>query len=316
MNRRSRNILFGLGVALACVILVVVLVLALAKPVPGPEPPPSETLSSEPSGNAFIHTDALDMKVSVIDVGQGDSILIESEGRVLLVDAGDVSKGAAVVAYLQQEGVREIDYLVASHPHADHIGGMVEVFDAFDVDKVLAPSLSMGTKVYRNFLEAVRNEPDAVMATPGVGAVYQLGDATFEILANGDGATKDDPNAASMVIRVSCAGRSFLLTGDLPGKSEQELAASGAGLASDALKVCHHGSRHSSTKPFLDAVRPSYAVISCGTDNSYGHPHAEAVKRLQATGASIYRTDTQGTVVLSFSDGAITVPVEPVKKAA
>jgi len=297
MNKQSRRAPLVIAAIALCV--VAILVLAFLRPV-GPLPNPQPDTK-----NLFTPTDALDMKVSVIDVGQGDAILVESEGHVLLVDAGITSAGKRTVDYLEDEGIVEIDYVVTTHPDADHIGGMPSVFAAFIVkNDVFAPALTSDTATYRNFVAAVDAEPGVSLAVPVVGASYDLGDATFEILANGDGATK--PNNASIVIKVTCDGKSILLTGDLTEKEERQLVAAGALLASDVLKVGHHGSATSTCDEFLFVVRPSIAVISCGKNNSYGHPADATIKRLTTIGAVVYRTDESGTIIFLFSDGTIT----------
>jgi beta-lactamase superfamily II metal-dependent hydrolase len=259
--------------------------------------PPKPTL-------AGAHTEAIDMVVSVIDVGQGDAVLIQSEGRVMLVDAGDTYAGDEVVAYLKESGISKIDLLVATHPDADHIGGIPKVLDAFDAGSVIAPQLVRATGAYERFMEAVRNEPDAKLATPKVGDTYGIGDAVVEVIANGTDAKNS--NDASLVLRLTCGGASALLTGDISQSVERRLVEQGAPLDSDVLKVAHHGSRSSSDEGFLEAVGPDFAVISCGAENSYGHPHPEAVERLSKTGARIYQTDRDGTVTFLFSDGTIT----------
>jgi competence protein ComEC len=241
----------------------------------------------------------------VIDVGQGDSILIISEGKAMLVDAGVRSAGDEVVAYLQSQGVDSLDYLAATHPDADHIGGMAEVLAAYDVEHdIIAPSLTSDTATYRGLAEAVAAEPNAGFDTPDVGESFKLGDATVECLANGEG--EADTNDASIVLKVVCAGASVLLTGDISADVERRLVKDGLPLDSDVLKVAHHGSHNSSDEVFLRAVSPEYAVISAGANNRYGHPRAETLERLSAAGAVIYRTDIDGTVVFLFSDGVIT----------
>jgi beta-lactamase superfamily II metal-dependent hydrolase len=284
--------------ALALVATLAALIVSRLAPEPDPPAPPSPIDTS-------IDTPALDMVVSVIDVGQGDSILITSEGQAMLVDAGDKDSGDEVVAYLEGMGIDELDYLVATHPDADHIGGMAEVLAAYDVaNDVIAPDATSDTATYEGFAEAVADEPGVGFARPDVGESFTLGDATIEVIANGEEAT--DTNDASIVLRIVCGDRSVLLTGDISASVERRLVEDGLPLDSDVLKVAHHGSHNSSDEAFLRAVSPKYAVISAGANNSYGHPRAETLERLSAAGAVIYRTDIHGTVVFSFSDGKIT----------
>jgi beta-lactamase superfamily II metal-dependent hydrolase len=246
------------------------------------------------------------MTVSVIDVGQGDSILIQSEGEALLIDAGRGGKNDAVVAYCQARGVDEIDYLVATHPDADHIGGMAGVLEAFDVTHdIIAPTATSTSQTYKGFVEAVEREPGVTFTTPAVGARYTLGDATIEVLSNGDG--QKNTNDASIVLKVICGGKSVLLTGDASVAVENRLIADGAPLDSNVLKVAHHGSRNSTGDAFVEAVSPEYAVISVGATNGYGHPHVEVIDRLSAFGVRTCYTNVSGTVEFLFSDGEITL---------
>jgi competence protein ComEC len=294
-NMDRRNTKTAL-VAIAAIVAVVLVAFVLLRPQPAPP---------EPAPPAQTGTEALDMSVSVIDVGQGDSTLVVSEGQAMLVDAGGINSGDEVSAYLQSQGVDVIDYLVTTHPDSDHIGGVKEVLEDFDVKHdIIAPARSSDTATYRGFLDAVGREPGGVaLVTPAVGSSFHLGDATVEVLSNGDGAA--NTNDASIVLKVTCADRSALLTGDISASVEQRLVDEGLSLGSDVLKVAHHGSHTASGASFLRAVSPQYAVISVGANNRYGHPRAEALERLSATGAVLYRTDVDGTVVFIFSDGDI-----------
>ena len=292
--RKNTGTIAGVAVRLSLLIALLIALAGCATSSPTqPEPTPPNK-----------HTEAIDMSVSFIDVGQGDAILITSEGKSLLVDAGKKGSGDEVVAYLQDQGVEKIGYLVATHPDADHIGGMVEVLDAFAVGHaVISPKSTSKTQTYQEFAAAVEREPGVGFTTPDVGSTFQLGDATVEVLANGNGEV--DTNAASIVLKATCGAKSALLTGDIPVRVELELLLRAAPLDSDLLKVAHHGSHKSSDTAFLAAVSPEYAVISVGK-NSYGHPRPEALERLVASGAVIYRTDLIGTVEFLFSDGKIT----------
>jgi beta-lactamase superfamily II metal-dependent hydrolase len=296
-TKSSKTSLAAVILTLALIIVLIVLIVLIA-PKPSSEPDPSAPPSP-------IGTSALDMAVSVIDVGQGDSTLVVSEGQAMLVDAGDRNSGDEVLAYLRSQDIDGLDYLVATHPDADHIGGMAEVLGAYDVKHdVIAPSTTSDTATYKGFAAAVASEPGVGFAEPDVGLIFKLGDVTVEVIANGEGAT--NTNDASIVLKVICGGKSVLLTGDISASAEQRLVEGGAPLDSDVLKVAHHGSHNSSDAAFLQAVNPEYAVISAGANNRYGHPRPEALERLAATGAVIYRTDIHGTVVFLFSDGSIT----------
>jgi competence protein ComEC len=303
MKKSTRNI-----TAAVLVVIIVILLAVIPRCVSADTSSPVWPLSSSQSSidnSPTTHTEAIDMEVSVIDVGQGDAILIMSEGQSLLIDAGTRYSGDEVVAYLREQRVDAIDYIVATHGDADHIGGMAEVLKAFDVEHdIIAPELPGDSKTYDGFVAAVKSEPGVSLITPSVGSTFQLGDATVEVVANGDG--EKSTNDSSIVLKVICGGKSVLLTGDIPEQVELKLVASNAPLDSDLLKVGHHGSKYSSSVAFLDAVSPSYAVISYGATNTYGHPAPEAIERLKATGAMLFNTVDNGTVVFLFSDGVIT----------
>ncbi|MDR1422065.1 MAG: MBL fold metallo-hydrolase [Coriobacteriales bacterium] len=307
MKKSSRNII-TIGIA-SILIVGSLFTLSQCAPLQPSNPAQAPTQATQPSIDSPTptHTEAIDMEVSVIDVGQGDSILVMSEGRSLLVDAGDRSSGDEVVAYLREQGVESIDYIVATHGDADHIGGMVEVLETFDVTHdIIAPELAGTTATYQNFAAAVEREPGVGFTTPSVGTSYSLGDATIQIIANGEG--EKDTNDSSIVLRVVCGGKSALLPGDIPERVELQLVAANAPLDSDLLKAGHHGSKYSSSTIFLDAVSPDYVVISYGANNRYGHPAPEALERLRETGATLYDTVDDGTVVFLFSDGVIMPP--------
>jgi beta-lactamase superfamily II metal-dependent hydrolase len=243
--------------------------------------------------------------VHFIDVGQGDCSLVEARGHYLLIDAGERGSEDGVIKYLRRQGVERLDYVVATHPHSDHMGGLAYgVPAAFPVGTVIAPRFSPGntpaTQTYEKFLEAVSalaaNGTRAKYAKPG--DVYPLGEASFTIL----GPLREDGknyNNDSVVLRVDCQNRAALFTGDAEKPAEAALvAAYGEGLRADVLKAGHHGSKTSSTEEFLRTVRPKDIVISCGVGNSYGHPSPEVLERCAALGIRVRRTDIEGTIVI------------------
>jgi len=238
--------------------------------------------------------------VHFIDVGQGDSILITTESGAMLIDTGENEYAQTVIDYIRAQGVAKLDYAVATHPHADHMGGMAKIIDAIPIETFLAPDVTHTTNAFEKMLDALEARGLGI-TTPAVGTRYTMGEAVFTILAPAN-PKENDLNNASLVIRMDYGGTSFLFTGDAESASEAEMLASGRALDCDVLKVGHHGSDTSSSKAFLSSVSPGIAVISCGVGNSYGHPHAEAVKRLQNIDASILRTDLEGTIVL-VTDG-------------
>lgn len=258
---------------------------------------PFSTPADEPSEDKQTPISG-QLKVHIIDVGQGDAILVQFHSQNMLVDAGPDD---SVVSYLNQQGIKKIDYLIATHPHADHIGGMAAVIRSFDIGKVYMPKVSHTTKTFENTLQAVKSKGLKVStAKSGVTILDQNGTKANFIAPCSS--SYDNLNNYSAVIKIQHGNTSFLLAGDAEAESEQEMLASGTNLKADVLKVGHHGSNSSTTSSFLKAVSPKYAVISCGAGNQYGHPHQETLSKLANAGVKTYRTDTSGTVIF-ISDG-------------
>ncbi len=240
------------------------------------------------------------LRVYFLDVGQGDSTLIQTPaGENILIDAGNNDKGDEVVDYLNHLGVETIDIMIATHPDADHIGGLDTVLEAFKVKAVYAPKVSHTTNTYKDFLTAVKNEKLQIK-TAKAGVELKLQDVNAVFVA--PVGEYNDLNEWSAVLRLTYKDTVFLFTGDAEGKSEKDMLASRANLAADVLKVGHHGASTSSSKAFLDQVSPAYAVISAAYGNSYGHPTQETLDRLDDIDAAVYRTDLQGTIT-AVSDG-------------
>lgn len=238
-----------------------------------------------------------------IDVGQGDSILLrDGAGFDVLIDGGPADAGAAVLAALRTQGVAEIDVLVATHPDSDHIGGLIAVLNAVDIPvrKVLASGYPGTTATWANFVTAVANE-GVSLETVQFPAVLTWGQMTAYILNPPAGLVSPATNDASVVIRLDYGQVRLLLPGDIPSSVESAVAARQTPVAAQVLKVAHHGSKYSSSAGFLAAVQPEEAVISVGV-NSYGHPAAETITRLEAAGARVWRTDLDGDVWVT-SDG-------------
>ena len=258
------------------------------------QPPPPETGQAPDitTGRMLVH---------FLDVGQGDSIFVQlPNGQNMLVDAGPRDEGADVVNHLKKAGVEKIDYLVATHPHEDHIGGMSAVFQRFDIDRFYMPKVTHTTKTYEDLVKAVQAEGLKInKATAGV-EIINSGGLRAEMKAP-NSPSYEEMNNYSAVIKLSYGRVSFLLTGDAEEQSEKEmLLAYGTSLKADVLKVGHHGSNTSTSPAFLNAVKPGYAVISNGKGNEYDHPHAETLQSL--SGVRVFRTDLNGDVVFS-TDG-------------
>lgn len=243
------------------------------------------------------------LTVHYIDVGQADSILLVSGGEAMLIDGGNRADGPDVVDYLAAQGVDRLDYAVATHPHEDHIGGLPDVIQNVDIGSFLLPEKTATTKIYLDMLDAL-DETETPVSIPSPGDTFSLGSCTVEVL--GPVKVYDDANNNSIVLRVTCGDVTFLFTGDMETTAEQDLLAEGFDLSADVLKLGHHGSSTSSGADFLDAVDPSYAVISCETGNDYGHPHRETIEAMAQRNITVYRTDTMGTIVARCDGTTIT----------
>lgn len=239
------------------------------------------------------------LKVHFIDVGQGDSIFIELPNEeTMLIDAGPTT--GIVPGYIKNCGYNNINYVVATHPDADHITGMAEVLNTFSVDKFYMPEKEHTTKTFENMIDAVAdNGCEAVYALAGKSIIDT---AELKLYFAGPVKIYSDNNACSAVLKLEYNHNSFLFTGDAETASENDMMAAGYDLSADILKVGHHGSSSSTSAAFVKAVSPKEAVISVGTDNSYGHPIAETLATLNNAGVNIYRTDEAGTIVVT-SDG-------------
>ena len=258
-----------------------------------PSPSPGKDFSiTMPSGSGLA--------VHFIDVGQGDSILAESDGHYMLIDAGENDQAGTVVSYLKAEGVTKLDYVIGTHPHSDHIGGLDKVIDTFPVDKVLLPPVEHTTRTFEDVLDSIASR-GLKITKPAPGDSYDLGNASFTILSP----VKDygnDLNNWSVGIRLTYGDNSFVMCGDAENQAEEDIVNSGAMLKADVLKAGHHGSSTSTSDAFLKKVSPSWVVIQCGKGNSYGHPHKETMEKLKKAGCQILRTDVEGTIT-AFSDG-------------
>lgn len=261
----------------------------------------------EAASEAF--RDGSGLEIHYLDVGQGDCTLILCDGHAMLIDAGDNDRGTAVQSYLESQGVTTLDYVIGTHPDADHIGGLDVVLYKFDCQMVMMPDFEKDTRTYDDVVQTMKQKRYK-NTLPEVGTVYELGSAVFTIVAP-NGEYGDNANDYSVGILLQHGKNRFLFTGDAEEASEADMLENGIDLEADVFKASHHGSRTANTEEFLQTVDPDYVVISCGQDNSYGHPHAEVMDRLRAMGISVFRTDEQGTIV-AYSDGTeITFNMSP-----
>ena len=253
------------------------------------------------SSNAGL-PDADTLQVHFIDVGQADCILLECGGEFLLIDGGNVDDSSLVVTYLENQGVEELAAVVCTHAHEDHVGGLPAVLAVYPTQAVYAPTTTYSSRCFDDFMYYV-NQQDLTVQLPVPGDTISLGSATATIL--GPVKAYPDANNTSIVLRVEFGDTAFVFTGDMEKEAESDMLnywEDRVDWHSDVLKAGHHGSSTSTSYRFLDQVDPAYAVISCGKDNSYGHPHQETVSLLRGTGVSMFRTDRLGTI-LAVSDG-------------
>lgn len=251
------------------------------------------------------------LTVHFIDVGQADSALLQCGGQNMLIDGGNVEDSSLVVSYLEDQGVEYLDYVVCTHAHEDHVGGLSGPLNTCTVGTVFSPVTEYSSKAFSDFVKYTRQQ-GLELTVPSPGDAFTLGGAQVTVL----GPTEDyeDTNNTSIILRVDYGETSFLFTGDMEREAEEDLLEAGCDLDATVLKVGHHGSSTSSSYVFLREVMPEFAVISVGKNNSYGHPHEEVMSRLYDAQVTVYRTDEQGTVVAS-SDGT-TVSFTTEKDAA
>lgn len=263
---------------------------------------PKQEEPEEPKSKAFEKV--RDLKVHYIDVGQGDSILVQlPNGETALIDGGSGSSSDTVIGYLKEQEVEKIDYLIATHPHEDHIGGLPEVIKNFEVGNIYMPNKTHNTEAFESFLLAIQDK-GMKFKTPVAGDKFiDKEGLSLEVLApEKDTTSSDNLNNYSIVLKLAYEDNSFLFTGDAEAESEQIMLNNNYDLAADVLKIGHHGSDTSTTEQFLERVDPRYAIVSAGQDNQYGHPSQSIMDRLTSKITNVYRTDENGTIVIT-SDG-------------
>lgn len=238
-------------------------------------------------------------QIDFIDVGQGDAILVSCDGHYMLVDGGDEAHAGVVANYLCLKGISHIDVVVSTHPHNDHIWGLLDALSVASADTVYSPVATYDSDAFRSFAEKVRMHGKAI-TVPKVNDTFKLGTATVRIL--GPYSTAMGDNNSSIILRIEYGKTSFLLMGDAESPEERALLKNAARIRSDVLKVGHHGAEFSTESELLKAVSPKYAVISCGSGNQYGDPAPTVMHRLVVSGIRTYRTDINGTIIC-VSDG-------------
>ncbi len=243
-------------------------------------------------------------RIHFIDVGEGDSILLEIEGKSALIDTGNLISGPRLVKYLKEKGIEKLNYLIITHPHPDHIGGVFFILPALKIEKIYDNGQELDGErktcaIYRWYEDLVRKRKNYAVLISGDSLT--LGSLTLEVLWPPRAPTSSDFNTFSLVIMVKGGGFSCLLTGDLTAAGERELSIREVSLKADVLKVGHHGAEDATSQEFLEAVSPRIAVISIDKDNFWGYPSARVLERLKKAGVKVYRTDREGDIVLSIS---------------
>lgn len=253
--------------------------------------------------NKNTQPDAHKLFVHYIDVGQGDCILVQVNNKNLLIDSGPNSDKKKLFNYLSNLDLKKLDYVIATHPHEDHIGNMADIINDYNISEFYAPKVQTTTKTFENMIESLKDKNLKIHVLKKGTNSIDLGENTTVTVFSPNKDNYENLNNYSPVIKIKYGNTSFLFTGDAEKDIENEILDNNEDISADVLKVGHHGSSTSTSKRFLNKVNPSIAVISVGKDNDYNHPNDDTIKRLIENKAIIYRTDKDGTVIIS-SDGA------------
>jgi competence protein ComEC len=253
-----------------------------------------------------------DLKVHFIDVGQGDSTLIQlPDGTNILIDGGNRGDADVIKKYLQNQNVKMIHYLIATHPHEDHIGSLPAIVRSFEIGSIYMPKITANTKIFEDLLISIKDKGYKIDTAAAGVKIIDTQDTRLTVIAP-NASEYDETNNYSAVVKLTYLNTSFLFTGDAEDVSEREILKNNFDIKADVIKVGHHGGRTSSTREFLEKVAPKVAIISLGKDNDYGHPHKETLERLSSLNIEAYRTDEQGTIVLSSDGTTLSINKVPV----
>ena len=242
------------------------------------------------------------LEVHFIDVGQAESILIRLENHNVLIDAGNNKDGKLLVKYFKNLGIKGFDYVVGTHPHEDHIGGLDNIINEFTINHILMPDVTTNTKTFEDVLNALEKK-QLKIEIPEIDSTFKVEDLVFKVIYTGT--NKEDLNSDSIVLRMDYKKHSYLFTADTTGDIEKQLLDKDIDV--DVYKASHHGSVYSNTYEFLEKVTPKYAVFMLGKDNEYYYPHIKAVNRIKKHTKEIYRTDKDGTII--FKDDGENIEV-------
>lgn len=257
-----------------------------------------EEAEDQTTDKTYLQTSA---EVHFIDTGNSDSILISDNGKYMIIDGADNNDEEMLVDYIRNLNIKKIDYVVLTHPDADHSGGLDAIIEHFDIGQVFIGNGSSNSKTYNDFLDAAINK-NLEPSVPLVGSTFQLGEGTFTFY--NQKSHYEDVNDNSLITLYTCGNTKFLFTGDAGKEVEEKLPLSEIGKV-DVLKVGHHGSKTSSSDVFIRAVSPVYSIICAGRDNKYGHPHQVTLDTLEKYGSLIYRTDIHGTIIAKSNGDSV-----------
>ena len=242
------------------------------------------------------------LEVQFIDVGQAESILIRIDDKNILIDAGNNKDGKPLVKYFKDLGIKDFNYVVGTHPHEDHIGGLDDIIKEFNIEHILMPDVTTNTKTFEDVLDAIEKKKLQI-EVPEIDSTFEVGELKFKVIYTGT--NEEDLNSDSIVLRMDYKKHSYLFTADLTGEIEKELLDKDIDV--DVYKVAHHGSTYSNTYEFLEKVTPQYAVFMLGKNNDYYYPHIKAVNRIKKHTKNLYQTDKDGTII--FKDDGENIEV-------
>jgi len=241
------------------------------------------------------------LEIHFIDVGQADCILIKSNGKFMLIDAGNNDDADLIQRYLKSQNIQELEYVIGTHPHEDHIGSLDTVINNFDIKNIIMPKKATNTNTFEDVVTAIENKKLSI-TLPKVGDKYKVGEAEFVILSPVKEEYGSNLNNYSVGILLTYGDNKFIFTGDAEKEVEEDILNTKINVDADLMKMGHHGSTTSNSEEFLEKISPTIAVITCGKDNSYGHPHQEILDTLNKRNIETYRTDLQGNIIVT-SDG-------------
>jgi competence protein ComEC len=265
---------------------------------------------ADQNGNSSTPEGSAQVKVHFIDVGQGDCTLVMSHGEAMLIDSGERDDSDRVIKYLKEQGITKLSCIIVTHPHTDHMGEMPDILKAFKTDKFIMPKVpdNMVPTImrYEKMLKQIKNQGLEISWSSN--SEFRLGDAVINTYT--PKGQFEELNDYSTVVKISCGSRKFLITGDAEKEEESDLLAQRFDFRADVLKVPHHGSYKGTTSELLKAVGAQYAVICCGKNNDYGHPHDSTLKRIKKFISSVYITKDNGDIVFTTDGKSLTVTTQ------